>query len=133
MDNLFLPREIGSIETGSQIFAETSTPNTTFYFFKEIEEPGLLNNILVSNGGYNDLNGTFVYTTEFEDRPYYNKDGNGNWFIVWFNNQWGIYDFSEDDLDPLYYSAENRLYPWNVKFWQAKPGYEPAPTVTKVL
>lgn len=133
MDNLFLPREIGSIETGPQTFAGTDVLDTTFYFSKEIDLPGLLNSVLVSNGGHSPLNGTFIYTTEYDNKPYYNKDGVGEYFIVWFNNQWGIYDFNEDDTDPIYYSNEDTLYPWGVESWQSQLGYEPIPTVTKVL
>jgi len=134
--SLFLPRESGSIETGPQTFAGTNVLNTTFLFRKEpppSDPPGLLNSVLVQNGGWSNLNGTFVYTTLFDNKPYYNKDGNGDWFIVWFNNQWNIYDFSEDAVDPIYFSSENTNYPWSSNNWQVQPGYGPTPTVTKVL
>jgi hypothetical protein len=134
--NLFLPREVGSIETGPQTFAGTNVLNTTFLFTKEPilpDLPGLLNSVLVSNGGLNSLNGIFNYTLEFEDKPYYNKDGNVDWFIVWFENVWGIYDFSIS-FDPIYISSEDVLYPWNVVTWTPlNPIYSPVPIVTKVL
>jgi hypothetical protein len=97
------------------------------------ELPGLLNSVLVQNGGVGDLNGIFNYTTEFGGKPYYNKDGNGNWFIVWFENQWEFYDFSID-FSPIYFGVEDVLYPWDVTVWQtSNPIYNPVPTVTKVL
>lgn len=133
--SLFLPREIGSIETGPQTFAGTNVLNTTFVFTKEpqVEDaPGLLNSVLVQNGGWSNLNGTFVYTTLYDGKPYYNKDGNGNWFIVWFESRWEIYDFSAT-LFPIYYSSQNVNYPWQVTNWIFQEGYQPSPTVTKIL
>jgi hypothetical protein len=136
MDNFFLPREVGSIETGPQLFVKTEVANTTFYFNPNPESPegpGLLNSVLVQNGVLGNLNGIFNYTTEFGGKPYYNKDGNGNWFIVWFGNEWGIYDFNLA-FDPIYFSSEDVLYPWNVQNWSVlNPVYNPPPTVTKVL
>jgi hypothetical protein len=137
MDNLFLPRGLDSIETGSQIFAGTNNVlNTSIFFIQNPlppELPGLLNSVLVQNGGVGDLNGIFNYTTEFGGKPYYNKDGNGNWFIVWFENQWEFYDFSID-FSPIYFGVEDVLYPWDVTVWQtSNPIYNPVPTVTKVL
>lgn len=135
--SLFLSREIGSIETGPQTFAGTVNPNTTFYFVKtpiQDEIPGLLNSVLVKNGGYSPLNGLFNYTLEFDGKPYYNKDGNSNWFIAFFENKWQIYDFSENTLDGIYYSTQNVLYPWLVTNWSAiNPIYLPIPIVEKVL
>jgi hypothetical protein len=134
MDTIFLPREVGSIETGPQIFAGTATPNTTIHFNLISEEPGLLNSVQVSNGGWSGLNGTFTYTTLFDGKPYYNKDGNGDLFIVWFNNVWGIYDFSINSIDPIYFSSQNTSYPWNINIWSVlNPIYNPPPIVTKVL
>jgi hypothetical protein len=137
MNNFFLPREIGSIETGSQLFADTQDPNTTFYFIRrplEDDVPGLLNSVLVEDAGFSNLNGVFNYTLEFDGKPYYNKDGNSNYFIVNFENKWQIYDFSENSLDGIYYSTENVLYPWLVINWLAiNPIYLPVPIVTKVL
>jgi hypothetical protein len=136
MDNLFLSREVGSIETGPQTFAGTDVLGTTFIFRKEpppLDPPGLFNSVTVSNAGVGSLNGTFNYTTEFEGKPYYNKDGNADWFIVWFENEWGIYDFSVS-FDPIYFSEEDVLYPWNVINWSVLNSiYNPAPDVTKVL
>lgn len=137
MDNLFLPRDIGSTETGPQVFAGTEVLNTTFIFRKDPgiqDSPGLLNSVLVQNAGRNTLNGTFTYTTEFDGKPYYNKDGNSNLFIFWFLNKWMIVDFGENAFDPIYSSSENVLYPWNVENWSVlSPIYNPAPVVTKVL
>jgi hypothetical protein len=133
MDNLFLSREIGSVETGPQIFAGTSTPDTTFYFKKQQEEPGLLNSVLVSNGGWSRTNGVFNFSAEFEGKPYYNKAGDPDLFIAFFENFWGVYDFAESPLDPIYVSTQNVLYPWNANIWSSKQGYEPAPNVTKVI
>jgi hypothetical protein len=136
MDNLFLSREIGSIETGPQTFTRTDVLDTTFYFTKFIlspDEPGLLNSVLIQNAGRNTLNGTFTYTTEFQGKPYYNKDGNANLFIVYFNGGWGIYDFSLTS-EPIYFGAQDVLYPWAVTSWSVlNPVYNPAPNVTKVL
>ena len=134
--SLFLPREIGSVETGPQTFAGTNVLNTTFIFRKEpvpIEPPGLLNSVLVSNAGQNSLNGTFTFSVEFNGKQYYNKDSNSDLFIVWFENEWGIYDFTIA-FDPIYFSSEDVQYPWNVQNWSVlNPIYNPAPIVTKVL
>ena len=134
--SLFLPREVGSIETGPQTFAGTNVLNTTFLFRKEpvpVEPPGLLNSVLVSNGGQNSLNGIFSFSVEFNGKQYYNKDFNSDLFIVWFENEWGIYDFSIS-FDPIYFSPEDVQYPWNVVSWSAlNPIYNPVPTATKVL
>ena len=136
MDNLFLPRNFEDVESGSQIFTKNITPGTTINFNPlppPPEGPGLLNSVLVQNGGVEDLNGIFNYTTEFGDKPYYNKNGNANWFILWFENQWEFYDFSID-FNPIYFGVEDVLYPWNVTVWQtSNPIYNPVPTVTKVL
>jgi hypothetical protein len=136
MDNLFLSREIGSIETGPQTFAGTNVLGTTFNFNPyppTPEGPGLLNSVLVQNAGRNTLNGTYVYITEFNDKPYYIKDSNPDWFIIWFQNRWEIYDY-EINFQPIYFSSENVLYPWNVTNWSVlDPIYNPLPTVTKVL
>lgn len=134
--SLFLPREIGSIETGPQTFAGTNVLGTTFLFIKEpepIDPPGLLNSVLVENGGVISLNGVFNYTLEFNGKPYYNKDGNSNLFIVWFEEEWGIYDFSISSL-PIYFSTEDVLYPWNVINWSMlNIVYNPIPRVKKIL
>lgn len=135
MSNLFLPREVGSVETGSQLFAGTQVSNTTFYFTKEItEEPGLLNSVLVNGGGYNNLNGVFNFVSLFEGNPYYNKNGDGNLFIVRFDDQWQIYDFNENAINPIYFSDQDVLYPWLATNWSSLSAtYDPVPTVTKVL
>jgi hypothetical protein len=133
MDNLFLPREVGSIETGPQIFAGTDVPNTTFNFVLIVDVPGLLNSVIVQNGGYSQLNGIFNYTTEYNGKPYYNKDGYAYWFIVWIDNKWNIYDF-ETSIDPIYYSTQDVPYPWNVTIWTAfNPAYNPVPTAIRGL
>lgn len=134
MDTFFLSRNVGSFEIGPQNFVGISIPGTTFYFEKIVEGPGLLNSVLVQNGGLNTLNGTFNYVSLFESKPYYNKNGDASLFIVWFNNQWQIYDFNEDVIDPIYFSNEDVLYPWNVTVWNSINSiYNPVPTVTKVL
>jgi hypothetical protein len=138
MDNLFLPREIGSIETGPQTFAGTNVLNTSFIFTKEPEGPepeNLLNSVLVSNAGWPPLTGIFNFITYFDNlKPYYNKDENVDLFIVWFNNQWQIYDFDKNGTDPIYFSNQDVFYPWNVTIWNSiNPIYNPVPTVTKVL
>lgn len=143
MDNLFLPREVGSIETGPQTFAGTDVLNTTFYFRETIppplpppvDPPGLLNSVLVQNGGYSLLNGVYNFISLFESKPYYNKEGNSNWFMVFFNNQWQIYDFDVDGVDPIYFSIGDVLYPWAVTNWFSfyEELYDPVPTVTKII
>jgi hypothetical protein len=138
MDNLFLPRGLDSIETGSQIFAGTNNVlNTSIFFIQNPlppELPGLLNSVLIQNGGYSVLNGVFNYTLEFDEKPYYNKDGNSNYFTAYFENKWQIYDFSENSLEGIYYSTENVLYPWLVTNWLTINSiYLPVPIVTKIL
>ena len=136
MDNFFLLRETGSIETGPQTFARTDVLDTTFYFTKFVsipDGPGLLNSVLVQNGGREILNGHFTYTTEFQGKPYYNKDGNSNLFIVYFNGGWGIYDFGISS-EPIYFGAQDVLYPWAVTNWTVLNNtYNPAPNVTKII
>lgn len=134
MNTFFLPREVGSIETGAQNFLRAGNVPFVFQPDPALQDvPGLLNSVQVSNAGWNNLNGIFSYTFLFEGKPYYNKDGNSNWFILWFNNQWQIYDFSQNNIDPIYFSTEDVLYPWNVVNWQSLPGFGPAPLVTKIL
>jgi hypothetical protein len=146
--SLFLSRESDSTETGPQIFTKNDGAEPVDFIFASLgslfdssssssssssEGPGLLNSVLVENGGYSLLNGIFTYNSEFNNKPYYNKDGAPDWFIIWFNGQWQIYDFSIN-FEPIYFSSENVLYPWNVTIWQAsEPIYNPVPTVTKVL
>jgi hypothetical protein len=96
--------------------------------------PGLLSSVNVQNGGRSNLNGTFVYTTEFQGKPYYNKGGNANLFIAWFENQWNIFDFSENALDAIYWSPENVLYPWLVNTWYTiNSAYLPVPSVDQII
>jgi hypothetical protein len=137
MEYLFLPREQGSTIVGPQVFRRVVAPNSPFIFRRDpvLEDvPGLFNSARIQNAGWNNLNGIFIYTFLFNDKPYYNKDGNSNWFIIWFNNQWQVYDFSENSVDPIYFSNQDVLYPWNVTNWTAVNSiYNPTPTVTKVL
>ena len=131
MSTRFLPRGIGSIDTGPQIFTKTDTPNTTISFTEAL---GLLNSVRVENGAIASLNGIYTYVTEYFNKPYYNKDNNGNLFIVYDDTslQWSIYDFSLSE-DPMYFSnITNVNYPWNVLTWYTDL-YPPAPTVTKIL
>ena len=130
MSTRFLPREIGSIDTGPQIFAGTEVPNTTISFAETL---GLLNSVKVEGAGLSILNGIFSYTAEYANRPYYNKDGDGNLFVIYNFTEWEIYDFSENE-NPIYISEVTDVnYPWNVSRWISLEGYEPAPIVTKVL
>lgn len=133
MNNFFLPREVGSIETGPQIFTQSNTPNTTFYFEITPDNiPGILNSVNVANCGLGILNGVFNYTTELDGKPYYNKDNSGNLFIIWFDNMWGIYDFNINS-NPIYSSTEDVLYPWLVTNWVVLNSiYNPLPTVTRI-
>ena len=137
MDNLFLSREVGSIETGPQTFAGTNVLGTTFNFNPYppiIEGPGLFNSVRVQNGGASNLMGIFTYTADFEGKAYYNKDGNPDLFIVYFNARWGIYDFSINSIDPIYFAIQDVLYPWNATTWQSINSiYNPVPLVQKVL
>lgn len=134
--SLFLPREVGSIETGPQTFAGTSVPNTSFIFTKEIiivDPPGLLNSVSIQNAGLSSLNGLYVYVTEFNGKPYYVNQLNGNLFILWFQNNWEIYNFTENPL-PIYFSNQDVLYPWVVTNWNSQnPIYNPTPIITKVI
>jgi hypothetical protein len=96
--------------------------------------PGLLSSVNVQNGGWGNLNGTFNYTTLFQGKPYYNKDGVSSWFIAWFENQWNIFDFSENGLDAIYWSPEDVLYPWMVKTWfTINSAYLPVPKVNQII
>lgn len=132
--NLFLPREVGSIETGPQTFRRTNVPNTTFIFTKKPEDPlGLLSSVIVQNAGRTTLNGTFDYVTLFEEKPYYIKNGDPDFFIIYFENQWEIYDYVLS-ISPIYFSAENVRYPWNVVNWSvSNPIYNPVPSVLQSL
>jgi hypothetical protein len=135
MSTYFLPREVGSFESGSQIFTRINTQNTAFTFTKEtvLDPIGLLNSVLLQNAGVNDLNGTFDYVTLFEEKPYYVKGGDPDYFIIFFENKWEIYNFKILNGLPVYYSDQNVLYPWNVTSWiSSNIIYNPVPTVTKV-
>jgi hypothetical protein len=136
MNNFFL-FEPGNNKIGPQIFTKLGVLNSSFIFtkpFSQTQDPqGLLNSVLVQNAGLSNLNGVFNYTTVFQGKPYYNKDEDGNLFILWYEDQWEIYDFSID-FNPIYWSYEDVLYPWHVTVWQtSNPIYNPVPTVTKVL
>jgi hypothetical protein len=135
MDNLFLPREVGSIETGPQNFVGTDVLNTTIYFTFQPEELDLINSVVVSNAGLNRVNGVFNYTAEVNNKLYYNKNGDPFLFIAFLENTWGIYDFLENAETAIYFGGnfENN-YPWNVTSWSSLNSiYNPVPTVTKVL
>jgi hypothetical protein len=134
--SLFLSREIGSIETGPQTFAKEGVQNTSFIFTKApsilLDPPGLLNSTSISNAGLNSINGIYVYVTEFEGKPYYVNEFDSNKFIIWFENNWEIYNFSVGSF-PIYFSNENVLYPWAVTNWSTSNSvYNPLPIVTKV-
>jgi hypothetical protein len=136
MDYLFLPRKLEDLETGPQSFLRVVAANSSFIFRTDPalqDIPGLLNSVQITNAGWNNLNGIFNYTFTFDNKPYYNKEGNSNWFIIWFNNQWQIYDFAENNVDSIYSSNQDTLYPWQVTIWQSLPGYTPLPIVKKVL
>lgn len=137
MDNFFLSRDTGSLETGPQTFAGTTVSNTTFNFnsYPSLLDniPGLLNSVLVQNAGLNLSNGTYNYVTLYDNKPYYVNDINADLFIIWFQNKWEIYNFVENVL-PIYFSNEDVLYPWNVSNWSVlNTIYNPTPTVTKIL
>lgn len=136
MDNLFLPRDVGSIETGSQTFAGTNVLGMTFNFNpypSTLEEIGLLNSVLIQNAGLVTLNGLYDYITEIQNKPYYSNYTNTNLFIIWLENEWRIYDIEEEN-QIIYASSEDVYYPWNVINWiPTSPIYEPAPIVAKIL
>jgi hypothetical protein len=131
MNIRFLPRQPGSIETGPQLFAGTNDLNTTIYFGETL---GLLNSVKTEGGGAEGLNGIFVYTSIYNDRPYYNKDGDGNLFIIYNDDQWEIYNFGMTD-EPIFISNPTTAqYPWNIINWYTTDeNLGPAPKVTKVL
>jgi hypothetical protein len=83
---------------------------------EEENEPPIIYNVSVLNGGLSILNGTFNFISQFNNRPYYEKSSVGLYFIL-YNNGWGIYDFSIDS-DPIYYSPSNSNYPWEATNWQ---------------
>jgi hypothetical protein len=129
----FLPREIGSAETGPQIFAGTEVPNTTFLFTQLLES---VSSVLVQNAGYGPINNIYNYITQLNGKPYYNSLNNNDLFIIFFNNSWGIYDFSVSS-DPVYFSLEDVQYPWNVNTWQinenVEGGFPPAPNLAQII
>jgi hypothetical protein len=146
MDNLFLARPIGSAEIGSQIFTRAlgleanyfintlfSSSSSSSSSSSVFEPPGLLNSVLIQNAGLNQLNGIYIYQSEFENKPLYAQEDNPDLFIFWFENQWEIYDFNLD-FNPIYIGIQDVPYPWNISVWlSANPIYEPVPIVTKVL
>lgn len=135
--SFFFPREQGSIETGPQIFSRIGTQNTAFIFTKEPVSSSsssglLLNSALVSDAGVINIRGTYNFVTTLNDKPYYTKGLDGNYFIIFLDNQWNILDFTISS-DPIYFSTQNVLYPWLVTTWvSASPSYLPLPTVTIV-
>jgi hypothetical protein len=154
MDNLFLPRESDSTETGPQIFTKNDGAEPIDFIFASLDflfdsssssssseessssssedDSDLLNSVLVNNGGVSSTNGIYNFVSKFEGKPYYNNDN--NCFIVWFNNLWEIYDFDVDSIYPIYFSEEDVLYPWDVINWLSFDIiYDPPPIVTKIL
>jgi hypothetical protein len=131
MNNFFLPRLAGDTGIGSQIFTKGQE---VINFVKTLPEPfGLLNSLLIQNAGVNNLNGAYDYIMTIQDKPAYIKDSNPDLFILWYDNKWEIYDYILN-INPIYISTENVLYPWNVSTWQSfNPIYNPVPIVTKVL
>jgi len=133
MDNLFLPREIGSVETGPQTFAGTTVPDTSIIFAKKIFVENPFSSVLVAGGGSSEVNGVYNYVTDFEDKPYYTKGESGDYFIVYFNNQWNIYDFVITSF-PIYYAIEDTPFPWLVSAWVSSDIlFEPPPVVTEII
>jgi hypothetical protein len=95
--------------------------------------PGLTNSVLVSSAGSININGTYIYVTELNNRAYYTKGGGGIFFIVYLDNQWNIFDYSIS-VNAIYFSSEDVLYPWLVNNWQVLNSiYLPLPSVTKIL
>ncbi len=137
MDNLFLPREVGSIETGPQTFAGTNVLDTTFYFTQfpsssSSSPQQSFSSVLVSNAGEININGTYEFVTFLDDKPYYTKGGEGRFFIIYLEGQWNIYDFNIS-VDPIYFSSENVTYPWLVNTWiSISTIYLPLPIVTEI-
>jgi hypothetical protein len=133
MDNLFLAREVGSVETGPQTFAGTTVPDTSIIFAKKIIIPSLFSSVLVEGAGVLDVNGVYNYITDFEEKPYYTKGETGDYFIVYFENQWNIYDFQITSF-PIYYAEEDVPFPWLVSEWFAfENNFEPVPVVTEIF
>jgi hypothetical protein len=88
-------------------------------------------NVSVVNAGLLNLNGTFNFVSEFNNKPYYEKGSLGLYFIL-YDNGWGIYDFTTDSA-PIYSSSSNTNYPWEATNWQVNPQYleiaTPAPNL----
>ena len=92
------------------------------------EQPPIIYDVSVVNAGLFNLNGIFNYVSEFNNKPYYEKDSNGLYFIL-YDNGWGIYDFSTSS-EPIYYSSSNTDSPWEATNWQASFEYfAPAPNL----
>lgn len=138
MNTFFLSKKIPEVDSNPLIFMKNNNLLGNFLFTKAlvslVEGPGLTNDVLISNAGFNNLNGIFNFVSDFNGKPYYNKLGDPRWFILWNSNEWEIYDFEENIASPIYFSSENVLYPWNVINWSVlNPIYNPLPIVTKII
>lgn len=95
------------------------------------DQPPIIYNVSVSNGGLLNLNGTFNFVSQFNNKPYYEKGSLGIYFIL-YDNGWGIYDFTTDSA-PIYFSSSNTDYPWEATNWQVNSNYleiaTPAPNL----
>jgi hypothetical protein len=125
----FLLRLFNDPQSGSILFTTNGTQNSKIVF---TIDPGLLDSVLVQNAAQTSLDGQYNYITLLEGKPYYTKGSEGYYYIIWINNRWNIFDFSEES-DAIYYSNEDVFYPWLVSTWTSlSPQYNPPPTVTRL-
>lgn len=123
--NVISPRNFSSSSSSSSSSNSSSS---------SVETSGSFSSVFIQNGGWVNLNGVFNYTSEYNGKPYYNRNGFGNLFIFWNNNQWNIYDFNQNPIDPIYFSTDNTLYPWNAQNWSTINNiYLPVPSVNGII
>ncbi len=125
----FLPRLGNDPQSGPILFTTDQNQNSNITFGIEA---GLTNSVSIQNAGLTSLNGEYNYIDINDLKPYYAKGSEGYYYIIWINNRWDIYDFSQTS-EAIYYSNENVPYPWLVLLWTSSDiQYNPTPNITKL-
>lgn len=117
-------------------FQKGSIPLNYSTLFQKIKTDIIIDpfsDVFLTGAGRSIMNGTYVYISELDGKPYYTKGIEGNLFVVYLDSAWSIFDFSVDTVNPIYYSVENKQFPWEVTNWISfSTIYDPVPVVTYI-